>query len=183
MAAPQVLALTAATKAANDPKIVRGAAAGIGLYFLIVIGVTGYGTYRLLRAVGLISTAESRRLDRLAKRWQEFMGAWKGLDPNYYGDAATIGQARAVALARQIDDGINTIFTADDEDTIYSALQEAGTAANLSKITRYYNLNYGNLRSTLLNQLRTDGEVKRMAQIFANYTDFDQSVKNSNLKL
>lgn len=179
MAVPQAIALKAASSAASDPKIVRGAATGVALYVALAVIVSGYATYKILQKLGIISSAESR----LAERWQEFMGAWKGLDPNYGGSAATIGQGRAIDLAEQINNGINTVFSADDEDTIYSALQEAGSAANLSKIASYYNYQYGNLRNTLLTQLRTDGEVKTMAQIFSNYTDFDKSVRDSNLNL
>jgi len=175
MSAPQIIA----AKAASDPKIVRGAATGIAIYVALAVLVSGYATYKLLQKLGIIDDAA----DRLAEKWQEFMGGWKGLDPNYYGNAATISQTRSIQLADQINSGINTLFSADDEATIYSALQEAGTAANLSKITRYYNDRHGNLRNTLLTQLRTDGEVKQMAQIFSNYTDFQKSVRDSNLKL
>jgi len=175
MSAPQIIA----AQAASDPKIVRGAATGIAIYVALAVIVSGYATYKLLQKLGIIDDAA----DRLAEKWQEFMGAWKGLDPNYYGDAATIGQTRAIQLADQINSGINTLFSADDEASIYSALQEAGTAANLSKITRYFNERHGNLRNTLLTQLRTDSEVKQMAQIFSNYTDFQKSVRDSNLNL
>jgi hypothetical protein len=174
MAAPIV-----ASAIASDPKLVRGAAKGIAIYVVLAVIVSGYATYKLLQKLGIIDDAS----DRLAEKWQEFMGAWKGLDPNYGGDAATISQTRAIQLADTINSGINTLFSADDEATIYSALQEAGSAANLSKITAYYNYRHGNLRNTLLSQLRSDKEVKQMAQIFSNYTDFQKSVRDSNLNL
>ena len=179
MSAPQIIAAQAASQAASDPKIVRGAATGLAITVALAVIVSGYATYKLLQKLGIIDDAA----DRLAERWQEFMGAWKGLDPNYGGTAATLGQARSIQLADQINSGINTLFSADDESAIYSALQEAGTAANLSKITLYYNNRHGNLREDLLNNLTRDSEVKQMAQIFSNYTDFNKSVRDSNLKL
>ena len=95
--------------------------------------------------------------------------SYKGFDPNYARpEKITLSHDRAKQLATQIYDAGS--WYNDDEGAIYSALEEAGSADNLSLISRMFSaMKYGSLAEHITYYLDDADEVARVKDILESY--------------
>ncbi|MCI5054607.1 MAG: hypothetical protein MRY83_00795 [Flavobacteriales bacterium] len=134
----------------------------IGGIILVGIGITYFGVIRpILCKTGIADCKSSKKI-------RDIM-SYKGFDPNYARpEKVTLSHDRAKQLATQIYDAGS--WYNDDEGAIYSALEEAGSADNLSLISRMFSaMKYGSLAEYITYYLDDADEVARVKDILESY--------------
>ena len=134
----------------------------IGSVILIGLGLTYFGVVRpILCATGVSDCKKGEKL-------RETM-SYKGFDPNYSRPSkVTISHGRAKQLAQQIYKS-GGIFN-DDEGGFYSALEEAGSADNLSLIARMFSAKHKKSLADYITYYLDDAdEIERVKDILKSY--------------
>ena len=134
----------------------------IGGVVLVGLGLTYFGIVRpILCATGVADCKKGKKM-------RDIMN-YKGFDPNYSRPSkVTISHDRAKKLAKQIKDS-GGVFN-DDEGGFYSALEEAGSADNLSLIARMFAAKYKkSLAEYITYYLDDAGEMERIKDIINSY--------------
>lgn len=155
----------------------KGAQRVVLVSVILVLGVVGFGVYKLLQAAGVVKTEE----EKLAERWADFLDRWQGFNPNYAKPGEyQLSQSQIFQFAEMLDSGMGTFN--DDETKLLSALELIGSAKNLSAVAkRYQVIEDGSLRQDLNNALNDVNERKKVLAAIKNYSDWDESLRNSNI--
>lgn len=133
----------------------------IGGVLLVGFGVSFWFMRKTLCATGLISCKKDKT--------QLNLMSYKGFDPNYYRpEKITISHPHAQKLAVKMKNAKGLIN--DDEGAIYSVLEEAGNANNLSLVAHYFNLKgFGSLSEFITYYMQDEKELKRIKDILKSY--------------
>ncbi len=130
----------------------------IGGLVLVGLGITYLAVVRpVLCLTGAITCKKKKKALSIM--------SFKGFDPNYYRpEKLTISPARAKKLADRLYDSGG--FFNDDEGSIYGALEEAGSAHNLSYISKEFAIRHGrSLAEFLTYHLDDAAETDRIKDI------------------
>jgi hypothetical protein len=167
-------AANTASKAIQDPAT-RRTAIIIGV---VVLAAVGFGIYKLMQFLGAATSED----DRLLEKWNMFLERWQALNPNYAGLNYSLGQSQLIKLTDELSDSFG-LFD-DDESRMYSALEQIGSAKNLSAVAKRYAFLHGySLRDDLLYHFDTLEERRKMLSIFKNYPDYQESYRASNIQI
>jgi len=134
----------------------------IGGIIIVGMGLTYFGIIRpILCATGVADCKKSKKI-------RDIM-SYKGFDPNYSRPSkVSLSHDRAKQLAKQIYDS-GGVFN-DDEGGFYSALEEAGSADNLSLIARMFSAKHKQSLAEYITYYLDDAdEVERIKDILKSY--------------
>jgi len=157
----------------------RGAQRVVLISVILVLGGVAFGIYKLLQAAGIVKT----EAEKLAERWADFLDRWQGFNPNYAKPGQyNLSQSQIFQYADMLSDGMS--WWNDDETKLLSALELIGTAKNLSAVAkRYQVIESSSLRQDLNEALNDVDERKKVLAVIKNYSDWDASLKNSNINI
>lgn len=134
----------------------------IGGIIIFSLGLTYFGIIRpILCATGVSDCKKGKKI-------RDIM-SYKGFDPNFSRSSkVTLSHDRAKQLAHQIYDSAG-VFN-DQEGGFYSALEEAGSADNLSLIARMFSaIHKKSLAQYITYYLDDADEVERIKDILKSY--------------
>lgn len=155
MAVPQAQVI----KAVSSPK-------GMIITGVVIVAVTGisyFGIVRpILKKVGIIE--DKKAIKNLAQ-----IKDYKGFDPNYHSPSkVTLSPERAKILADQVFNAAGWVN--DNEDAFLGALTEAGSADNLSYLSKIFNIRHSSSMGDWYGYYMNDKqEVERIKDILMSY--------------
>lgn len=136
-------------------------------YLIGGLVLTGLGLmyYFVLRPVLCLTGKVTCKGDKKALDIMKY----KGFDPNYYRPLkVTLSAQRAKELADQLYDAAGWLN--DDEGRLYSALEQAGSADNLSFIAKMFAIRHGrSLAEHLTEHMGSAAEMQRIKDIIDSH--------------
>lgn len=154
---PQAIIAEKALNSKATPYLIGG-----GVLLTIGLGALAYYRYRsFMCKINPFASCNDKKIRDVMK--------YKGFNPEYSRSShTTISHARAKALATKIKKAGGKFN--DDEGAFYSVLEEAGSADNLSLISRMFTAQrYGSLSEHITYYLDDKEELKRIQDILESY--------------
>lgn len=132
----------------------------------VVLLGAGIGYFGIVRPI----LCKVKVLDCNKNKSSRKLMSYKGFDPNYSRhDKVTLSHDRAKGLAKQIYKAAG--FFNDDEAGFYAALEEAGSADNLSLVSRMFSAMYKkSLAEYITSHLKSQAEQGRIRDIINSYS-------------